>query len=101
MPSVAQEENTEENDFDRIGRELDKLEAVKRVESRAAEENLVEPHAEEKVWLSYVIAFSYCTLLSLTRHPYCLRLTNLPCQTRVPLLLLLLLKMEVVIRIWR
>jgi len=50
VPSVAQEENTEENDFDRIGRELDKLEAAKRVEGQAAEENTnIEENDFDKV----------------------------------------------------
>ena len=123
MPLVAHEENTEENDFDRIGRELDKLEGV---EGQAAEENTnIEENDFDKIgreldkleaakreggspksdtvsWFLYFHATS-----DVLFHPSpisCLyihfRLTNLPCRTRVPLLLLLLLKIEVVLRIW-
>ena len=128
MPSVAHEENTEENDFDRIGRELDKLEATKRVEGQAAEENTnIEENDFDKIgreldkleaakrvegglpksdtvsWFLYFHATSDVLFHPSPILPLYIRFrpTNLLCRTRVLLLLLLLLKMEVVIRIWR
>lgn len=123
MPSVAQEENTEENDFDRIGRELDKLEGV---EGQAAEENTnIEENDFDKIGreldkleaakrvgggspnsdtVSWFLYFHATSDVLFHQSPIsCLyirfRLTNLPYRTRVPLLLLLLLK-KVVLRIW-